>query len=82
MAREFKMKFSAYQLIRESGMYISRNKIMHKVNYVQKNNNTIIIITNCGRKIVIRDSKKGRIIRWLEKKHLKKYLQKCKKCKF
>jgi hypothetical protein len=82
MVREFKVKLSAYQLIRESRTYISRKKILHKVNYVQKINNHIIIITNCGRKMVIRDSKRSRITRWLQKKHLERYLLKCKKCKF
>lgn len=72
-----------YDLLKSSMLYPSRNKIIHRVIRIERKiNNYLIVHLGCGKEIILRDSKKGRVARWLRKGYYLKYCKKeCKECK-
>ena len=69
-----------YDLIKEAGLYVTRVGVLHKVNEVDLKSRTIKVVTNCGLVIRVKNSKRGRVARWLRNKWYTR-ARACRKCR-
>jgi len=66
-------------LIEKYKIYPSRNRVMHNVKSVQQCGLMLHLTLNCGMKIIVKDSKRGRGARWIKQMV---YWCECKQCGF
>ncbi len=67
------------KLIEKRRLYTSRNRIVHQVKEVQHVGVMMYITLDCGMKVIVRDSSRGRAGRWLNEMI---YWSECKHCCF
>ncbi len=66
-------------LIEKYKFYPSRNRVMHSVKSAQRYGQTLHLTLDCGMRITVKDSKRGRGARWLKQMV---YWSECKRCSF
>lgn len=67
------------ELIRQHWLYPSRKRILHRVKEMQQIGRMLHLTLDCGAKVVVRDSRRGRAARWLSQMI---YWRECKECRF
>ena len=67
------------KLVERYQLYPSRNRIMHQINSVQQVGHIMYISLDCGMKVIVKDSSRGRAARWLNQMV---YWTECKHCHF
>ena len=59
-------------------LYSARSGVLHGIKSIEINGETAKIVTHCGQHIILRDSKNGRVARWLRNRWLTEPCTKCK----
>jgi len=67
-----------FQLLEKIKLWPSRKGVLHGIKVFERNGDSYAyIVTHCGEKIMVRNSKNSRSARWLRNKW---YVKKCEKC--
>jgi pyrrolysyl-tRNA synthetase-like protein len=69
---------SLFAILEKIKLYTSRNGILHGVRKIEIHGQNATLTTHCGQEIEARDSKNGRVVRWLRNRWL---VEPCAKCK-
>lgn len=67
-----------FVILEKIKLYTSRNGVLHGIKKIEINGQTATVTTHCGQMIEVRDSKNGRVGRWLRNRWL---VEPCAKCK-
>jgi pyrrolysyl-tRNA synthetase-like protein len=67
-----------FAILEKIKLYTSRNGVLHGIKKIEIHGQTATVTTHCGHTIEVRDSKSGRVVRWLRNRWM---VEPCAKCK-
>ncbi len=73
----YRKQVGLFALIRKIKLWPSRNGVLHGVKSFVVTGAYAEIITHCNRRIIIRDSKRSRAVRWLRNKWISTECREC-----
>ena len=66
-----------FDMLNTIKLWPSRNGVLHGIKQINRQGNTLEIITHCGEKFMVWDSKHSRSARWLRNRWFRKPCSKC-----
>jgi pyrrolysyl-tRNA synthetase-like protein len=76
--RFYRKRIDLFRLIEKIKLWPSRKGVLHGVRSIDRTGDLALIITHCGERILITNSRNSRAARWLRNKW---YLKECEACR-
>lgn len=74
----FRKRADPFLTISRIKLWPSRNGILHGLKSVERRGSSMVVVTHCNQKAVVKCSKNGRLARWLRNKWYEKPCPVCK----